>query len=90
MRGQCTPSSVLLLCPQAAQNDCAGRSLQQLDFRLNNLYAKVHKRLENSRDAARLMTASQRAWVSFRNNEFAFLSSSAKNSSIYPWYIRSA
>jgi uncharacterized protein YecT (DUF1311 family) len=69
---------------QMTLNECAGQSFRKSDNELNTLYKQIQQRLKGDADTTKLLVAAQRAWLSFRDAECAFVSSSVSGGSIYP------
>ena len=65
-------------------NQCAAKALKAADATLNADYREIEKRLTDDPDARKLLVASQRAWIGFRDAECAFQSSGVAGGSIQP------
>lgn len=70
---------------QMELNRQAGEELQRTDRRLNEVYSKLWSRL-STESRARLQAAEE-AWIRFRDQECAFVSSSTIGGSIHPMMI---
>ncbi|MBN8955575.1 MAG: DUF1311 domain-containing protein [Rhizobiales bacterium] len=82
--------------PQAAAADCSNPVTQfdltacanedylKTDAALNKLYRQINGRLKGDDAARKLLTASQRAWIAFRDAECAFATSAVEGGSIQP------
>jgi uncharacterized protein YecT (DUF1311 family) len=74
-------------CPdqtQAGLDKCASAAFQRADHALNDAYRQIIQRLGGDKRAKDLLTASQRAWIAFRDAECKFAVSSTETGSIYP------
>jgi uncharacterized protein YecT (DUF1311 family) len=69
---------------QAGMDICAGADFQVADAKLNADYEEIIKRLSDDADARKLLQASQRAWIAFRDAECKFSSSGVEGGSAYP------
>ncbi len=74
---------------QLAMNECAAASLKQTDTALNTAYQRIMQRLADDADARRLLTAAQRAWVSFRDANCTFAAAKVGGGSIYGMIVTS-
>lgn len=74
---------------QAAMTKCVIDDLAVQDKELNVLYKKVEKRLADDHDTKKLLIDSQRAWISFRDSECKFATSSTDGGSIHPMMVAS-
>lgn len=72
---------------QTAMNQCASEAFAAADKQLNARYQEIEKRLGNDASAKKLLTAAQRAWVSFRDAECTFSSSASAEGSVYPMLV---
>lgn len=68
---------------QAGLNECFDQVYQAADKELNAIYRTVTKRLADEPEKAKLLTASQRAWIGFRDAECAFTASGVEGGSAY-------
>jgi uncharacterized protein YecT (DUF1311 family) len=57
---------------QADMNECYGKAFKASDAELNKLYKEITARLKDDPDTTRLLVATQRAWVAFRDAECNF------------------
>ncbi len=57
---------------QAGLNDCFGKVFKKADAELNKLYKEIRARLKDDADTTRLLVATQKAWISYRDAECAF------------------
>jgi len=69
---------------QAEINECAGKAFKDADARLNALYNQLLGRLKDDADRRKLLINAQRAWVTLRDTDCAFIASSVEGGSIYP------
>jgi len=66
---------------------CADTDYKAADQKLNRTYGQIMKRLAGDHDTAKLLQASQRAWIAFRDAECNFRTSASKEGSIYPMEV---
>jgi uncharacterized protein YecT (DUF1311 family) len=69
---------------QTALTICADQAFKKTDAELNAVYKQITARLKDNQDASKLLVTAQKSWVSFRDAECAFSTSSAAQGSIYP------
>ena len=70
---------------QTGMDICAGADFKAADAKLNTAYGEIMKRLSDDADARKLLQASQRAWIAFRDAECKFSSvRQSKDGSVYP------
>lgn len=69
---------------QTDMNLCAARAADAADATLNTLYQKIRARLKGDDPTIALLTATQRAWIAFRDAECDFASSSVAGGSVHP------
>jgi len=69
---------------QAEINECAGKAFKDADARLNALYNQLLGRLKDDADRRKLLINAQRAWVTLRDTDCAFIASSVEGGSLYP------
>lgn len=69
---------------QADMNACFGSEYTASDKELNANYRKIEQRLFGDLDTKKLLVASQRAWIAFRDAECKFSASEAEGGSVYP------
>jgi uncharacterized protein YecT (DUF1311 family) len=69
---------------QMGLNICADTDYKAADRKLNQTYGRIVKRLAGDRDTVKLLQASQRAWIAFRDAECSFRTSASKEGSIHP------
>ena len=67
---------------QAEMNACAGIAYEQADSALNAAYGDVRSRLDAAGRGQ--LTATQRAWIAWRDAECAFRSRGVEGGTIYP------
>ncbi len=72
---------------QQAMSICADQAFKAADKELNTTYRQVTERLKDSPDTAALLVKAQRAWITFRDTQCAFLTSAAAEGSIYPMLV---
>jgi uncharacterized protein YecT (DUF1311 family) len=63
---------------------CYGNAYQQSDAELNALYRQIEGRLKDDRDTMNLLVSAQRAWLTFRDGECGFSTSSVIGGTLYP------
>jgi uncharacterized protein YecT (DUF1311 family) len=69
---------------QADLNECYGKAFKTSDAELNKLYKEITARLKDDADKTRLLVATQRAWVAFRDAECDFQASAVSGGSAAP------
>lgn len=69
---------------QTEMNLCAGAAFDAADAELNALYKQISARLKSDAATTRLLVATQRAWIAFRDAECDFAASSVAGGSIAP------
>jgi uncharacterized protein YecT (DUF1311 family) len=69
---------------QADLNECYGKAFKASDAELNKLYKEIQGRLKDDQDTSRLLVATQRAWVAFRDAECDFQASAVAGGSAAP------
>lgn len=69
---------------QADMDRCAAEALKASDAELNKVYREIEHRLSDDAATRRLLVAAERAWLTFRDAECSFASSTAAGGSIYP------
>ncbi len=69
---------------QVELNGCAGKALEAADAALNEAYQAILKRLGDDAEKRKLLVGAEKAWLSFRDAECAFSSSSSVGGSIHP------
>ncbi|MCS2610576.1 lysozyme inhibitor LprI family protein [Halomonas dongshanensis] len=67
---------------QAQMNTCAAEEYQRADGALNSAYREVMARLTDNAPARAKLRAAQRAWISFRDAECAYVSSATEGGSV--------
>ncbi|BCP52679.1 hypothetical protein K32_12960 [Kaistia sp. 32K] len=72
---------------QTEMTICAGDAFKKTDAELNKLYRQIQERLTDDADTRRLLVATQRAWVSFRDAECAFRGSAVAGGSAEPMIV---
>jgi uncharacterized protein YecT (DUF1311 family) len=68
---------------QLAMNECANRAFQKADAELNDLYRDFERRVTDPQ-SQKLLTAAERAWVTFRDAECTFSTASSTGGSVHP------
>jgi uncharacterized protein YecT (DUF1311 family) len=76
---ECTDSS-----NQHELTVCADQAYKKTDAALNDLYGQIKTRLKGDDATAKLLAASQRAWIAFRDAECTFATSSTAQGTIHP------
>jgi uncharacterized protein YecT (DUF1311 family) len=69
---------------QADLNECYGKAFKASDAELNKLYKEITARLKDNPDTTRLLVATQRAWVAFRDAECNFQESAVAGGTAAP------
>ncbi len=69
---------------QPTMNECADRAYKETDAKLNALYKQIKERLQSDSDTIQLLIAAQRAWLTYRDTECKFSTSSVSGGSVYP------
>ncbi|WP_342237491.1 lysozyme inhibitor LprI family protein [Inquilinus sp. OTU3971] len=69
---------------QADLNECYGKAFKVSDAELNRLYKEITGRLKDDPDTTRLLVATQRTWVSFRDAECDFQTSAVAGGTAAP------
>lgn len=72
---------------QATMNECAGKAFKASDAELNALYKQIEARLKDDQDKARLLVATQKAWIAFRDAECDFSAAGVSGGSAYPMIV---
>jgi len=72
---------------QTGMNICADADYKAADAKLNQTYGRIIKRLSGDRDTTKLLQASQRAWIAFRDAECSFQTSASREGSIHPMEV---
>jgi uncharacterized protein YecT (DUF1311 family) len=68
---------------QMTMNECAHRAFQKSDAELNALYRDIERRSSDPQ-SQKLLIASERAWVAFRDAECTFSTASSVGGTIHP------
>src|SRR5262249_47342290 len=68
---------------QADLNECYGNAYKKADAELNALYRQITGRLKDNQTTTKLLVATQRAWVAFRDAECGFSASGVAGGSAY-------
>jgi uncharacterized protein YecT (DUF1311 family) len=75
-------------CQNAASqrelNNCANAAYEKSDAELNALYKQVTARLKDDARRTKLLVATQRAWIAFRDAECAFVGEPTADGSVNP------
>ncbi|MDJ1464299.1 lysozyme inhibitor LprI family protein [Nitratireductor sp. GZWM139] len=69
---------------QADMTQCAGKSYQAADKKLNARYGDAMKRYESNEEARTLLRDAQRAWIAFRDAECDLATLGVRGGSIEP------
>lgn len=69
---------------QADLNECYGKAFKASDAELNKLYKEIQGRLKDDPDTTRLLVATQRAWIGFRDAECDFQASAVAGGTAAP------
>lgn len=69
---------------QTGMSICAVSAFAASDAKLNAAYGQIMKRLSDNAAARKLLQASQRGWIAFRDAECKFASSGVEGGSIQP------
>lgn len=69
---------------QVGMDCCAANAYRASDAELNRIYREIERRLSDDATTRRLLVATQRAWLTFRDAECAFAASGAEGGSAYP------
>jgi len=69
---------------QAGLDECYGKAFKASDAELNKLYKEIQGRLKDDPDTTKLLVATQRAWVGFRDAECDFQASAVSGGSAAP------
>ncbi|WP_436160163.1 lysozyme inhibitor LprI family protein [Mesorhizobium sp. LjRoot246] len=57
---------------QTTMNECAGKSFDAADKKLNDAYKQIGERFKDDAASKKLLVDAQRAWVAFRDAECKF------------------
>jgi uncharacterized protein YecT (DUF1311 family) len=77
---------------QASMNECMTKSYKKADEELNALYERIAGRLKGGSDTAKAraaLVAAQRAWIAFRDAEYAFVGFPTAQASIHTTIVAS-
>ena len=80
---ECAPTDDSQMCLNAR----AGADYKTEDAKLNKAYHEIMHRLSDSPEDKKLLQASQRAWIAFRDAECAFSTDRSKDGSMYPMLL---
>ncbi len=69
---------------QATMNACAEDAWKKADAELNSVYKKLQGRNKDDARASKLLTAAERAWVTFRDAECEYGAADNQGGSIFP------
>ncbi|WP_051955999.1 lysozyme inhibitor LprI family protein [Beijerinckia mobilis] len=69
---------------QAEINECAGKAFKDADARLNAVYNDLLGRFKGDADRQKLLISAQRAWITLRDADCAFIASGVEGGSLYP------
>lgn len=72
---------------QTEMNICSFAEFQAADAELNAAYQEILKRLDGDTDTTKLLIATQRNWIAFREAECKFRSHKVETGSIHPFSI---
>jgi uncharacterized protein YecT (DUF1311 family) len=82
------PAALAANCTSASNQHeltvCADQAFKKTDAVLNDLYGQIKARLKGDDATAKLLAASQRAWIAFRDAECTFATSSTAQGTIHP------
>ncbi|MBO1909524.1 DUF1311 domain-containing protein [Microvirga sp. 3-52] len=67
---------------QATMNVCADAAFKQSDKMLNELYRQIEARLKDDADTKKLLVQAQQAWVTFRDAECSFRTSTSAGGTV--------
>ncbi|EHH02584.1 urease-associated protein [Agrobacterium tumefaciens CCNWGS0286] len=70
---------------QTEMNVCASESLKKSDAEMNKVYKEIEGRLKGDADTTKLLVATQRAWIAFRDAECDFQTSNVRTGTVYPF-----
>ncbi|NKK67731.1 lysozyme inhibitor LprI family protein [Rhizobium leguminosarum] len=70
---------------QSDMNICAAESLKKSDAEMNKVYKEIEGRLKDDADTTKLLVATQKAWIAFRDAECNFQSSTVQGGTAYPF-----
>jgi len=74
---------------QAEINECAGKAFKDADARLNAVYNDLLGRFKGDADRQKLLISAQRAWITLRDADCAFIASGVEGGSLYPTILSS-
>lgn len=80
--GNCNDQST-----QSDLNICADQDFKAADKTLNDVYRTIVKRLSQDPEGKTRLTASQKAWIAFRDAECDFQSGDSIQGSIHPMLV---
>jgi uncharacterized protein YecT (DUF1311 family) len=80
--GDCTDAP-----DQTAMTVCAGQAFKKVDAELNALYKQIMARLKDNPDKSKLLVTAQKSWLTFRDAECAFSTSTAAQGTVYPMLV---
>lgn len=69
---------------QMKLNQCSANAYQAADDELNDTYQALMERLNSNEESTQKLRTAQRAWISFRDAECAFVSSAVEGGSAQP------
>ena len=72
---------------QMTMNLCAGEDARKADAALNAVYRQLMERAQGDNEITKLLVATERAWLAFRDAECAFAASRSVEGSIYPMLV---
>ncbi len=72
---------------QAGLSICAAADARPRTRSFNATYGEIMKRLADDEESRKLLQASQRAWIAFRDAECAFATDGSRDGSIYPMLV---
>ena len=70
---------------QTEMNVCASESLKKSGAEMNKVYKGIEGRLKDDADTTKLLVATQRAWIAFRDAECNFQTSNVRTGTVYPF-----
>jgi uncharacterized protein YecT (DUF1311 family) len=80
---ECDPSDD----SQIGMSICAGADYVAADAELNKTYSELMERLSDDAEGRKLLQATQRAWIAFRDAECEFSTNDSRDGSIHPMLV---
>jgi uncharacterized protein YecT (DUF1311 family) len=81
------PAALAYDCADQTQpglDQCADAAFKRADAALNGVYREITRSLKDDPKTTKLLVATQKAWIAFRDSECAFSVSANEGGSIYP------